>query len=116
VSPDGKSIAAVLTDHRTVKVWRLEGGEPEPVPGLPHTAILIGWTDDSKGLVVSDMDRQLLRVDVKTGKHTPVNTIGLPDLAGLKSLYISSALEDGRYYAYAYRKELTTLFLVTGMR
>jgi eukaryotic-like serine/threonine-protein kinase len=118
VSPDGKSIAAVFTDH-SIKVWQLEGGTPQAVPGLDaEKNSLIGWTDDGSALMVhgTEVPAQVSRVDFRTGKRVDIRTVAPPDRAGLAGVMVDSTLNDGRYYAYSYEKDFTTIFVVTGMR
>jgi hypothetical protein len=119
LSPDGKSIAAVFAD-RTIKTWRLDGGEPRLVPGLNSDGdTLIGWSDNGNALFIQNGhsgSARLERVDAQSGARTLVRTVAPPDHAGLNGVFVTSVREDGRYYAYWYRKQLTTLFVVTGMR
>jgi hypothetical protein len=88
------------------------------VPGLTPADTVVGWTSDSRGLMVQPPGRpvRLERLDLATGKRTPIRTIDQPDGSGLVSMRIADAIDDGRYYAYGYSKELTTLFTVTGVR
>jgi hypothetical protein len=118
LSPDGNWIAAVFADG-TVKTWPLDGGSPQVVPGLNSRADTpISWSADGKALLTqpNNADR-LERVDIETGGRKLIRNIGGPsDHAGLVRLRVTSVREDGRYYAYNYRKILKTLYLVSGIR
>ena len=94
------------------------GGEPKTVPDLnPDRDILIGWSDNSADLFIQiGINGRIERVDVPTGQRTLLRTVGPPDRAGFQEAYVNSIRQDGKYYAYWYWKQLTTLFLVDGLR
>ena len=56
---------------------------------------------------------RLERVDLASGKRTPVRELGPPDRAGVIQLVGVSVVADGRAYAYGYWKRFSKLFLAT---
>jgi hypothetical protein len=88
------------------------------VPNLSTTEGVVAWSHDGTALFVQNYDvpAKLDRVDVATGKRTFIKVLAPPDRAGLIRVRVSSLLDEGRYYAYEYAKQLTTLFVVTGAR
>jgi hypothetical protein len=61
---------------------------------------------------------RVFRVDVATGRREPWLDTSPPDPAGVNAqTFVGTALSpDGRYYAYAYLRTLSDLFLVEGLR
>jgi Tol biopolymer transport system component len=119
VSPDGKFIAVSSgTLDSATRIMPFTGGDPRPVPGLLAGDLVFAWTRDSKALLVqtADLPAQLDRLDPAAGTRTHIRSIAHPDRAGGLNLRVNSVLEDGRFYAYGYRRELATLYVVTGCR
>lgn len=117
LSPDGRAVVA-HEDNGPDQVWELGGGPPRPIPGLTPTERVVGWTQDGRGLYavnLREMPCRLLRVDLATGRKTPLLTVQPDDLAGLS---VSNFLvtPDGRSYAYAYRRVLSELYLFEGLK
>ena len=56
------------------------------------------------------------RLDLATGKRTPVKTLMPADRAGLIDLSFVSLSTDARSYVYSYKRVLSTLYLVDGLR
>jgi dipeptidyl aminopeptidase/acylaminoacyl peptidase len=117
VAPDNRTLVVGLSDGST-HILPADGGPLRSVPGLATTDSVVAWSHDGTALFVqnSDVPVKLDRVDVATGKRTFVRPFAPPDRTGLVGVLISSLLDDGRYYAYGYTKQLTTLFVVTGAR
>jgi eukaryotic-like serine/threonine-protein kinase len=117
VSPDGLTIAVRFVDG-TTRVWPFAGGQPRAVPGISSDDRVVDWSRDSKALLLQPpgLPARLERLDLATGKRTLIRTVEPPDHAGLLSVVFQSVLEDGKYYAVSYNRNLTTLFVVTGVR
>jgi hypothetical protein len=94
------------------------GGDSRPVRGLLAGDRVVAWTRDSKALVVqtTELPAQLERLDPAAGTRTHLRSIAPPDRAGALDAQVHSVLEDGRFYAYGYRRDLATLYVVTGCR
>ena len=55
------------------------------------------------------------RIDVVTGVRTRIRTVAPPDSTGINRTSLTYWNEKTHSYAYAYTKELTQLFTVTGV-
>ncbi len=114
-SPDG---AFVIADR---KLYPLAGGDPREVPGLDPLDRIVRWTPDGKGLflrrAVSVSVVQVLRLDLATGKRTPVRTIeALPEAAGMGGIGQLLLSGDASAYVYGYGVTMSDLYLVKGLR
>jgi len=119
VSPDGKLVAVSSgTLDSATRIMPFTGGDPRPVRGLLAGDRVVAWTRDSKALLVrtADLPAQLDRLDPVAGTRTHLGSLAPPDRAGAIYLGVTSVLDDGRFYAYGYRRELSTLSVVTGCR
>jgi len=125
VTPDGQSVLAA--DSANTWRWYMVGSDrSRPAPGFgladldsPGHARAIGWTRDGKTLLVgsgTDVPARIESVDITTGRRRVVADIGPADRVGLSSLVVTSVSADGRQYAYDYKKELSTLFVVSGVK
>jgi hypothetical protein len=114
--PDLKAVAAA----RDGKYWiyPLDGGARREIPGLQQAPLR--WSPDGSGLWVfrngSARQRGVDRVDVVTGKRTPLLTID--ELQGVATPRITSLgiADDGKSYVYCTASHSSLLFSVDGMR
>jgi serine/threonine protein kinase/Tol biopolymer transport system component len=117
VSPDGRWVAALAPDRRTV-LYPTEGGEPRAVPGLEPEEVVVRWTTDGRGIYVAARAQEtplsVSRVDLATGRREEVHSFGPADAAGVLNVGPVLLSEDGKSYVYSYRRLLDDLHLVTG--
>jgi DNA-binding winged helix-turn-helix (wHTH) protein/Tol biopolymer transport system component len=116
ISPDGKQIAGVGQDRKTV-ILPASGGEPRALP-TPFSAVPVRWSADGKALFVRQRDNwtsiRIFRCDLATTQCrmwkelTPSDQVGM---AGILDVVISA---DERLFAYSYMKVLSELFVVNG--
>jgi hypothetical protein len=121
ISPDGKWAAAVnATGNGTpVELWPLDGGDPRPVPGSQSGDRPVAWTTDGRGLWIfqrGDMPAPVYHLDIETGRRQVWRTIAPADSSGVHSLQQFRITRDGRSYFYSYRRVLSQLYTVTGLR
>jgi hypothetical protein len=119
VSPDGKLVAVSSgTLDNATRIMPFTGGDPRPVRGLLAGDRVVAWARDSKALLVrtADLPAKLDRLDPVAGTRTHLRSLAPPDRAGAMDLGVTSVLDDGWSYAYSYRRELATLYVVTGCR
>ncbi len=117
ISPDGKSLAAVLPDGR-LAVFPADGGEGRPIPDLPVGQLPVGWTSDGDSLLVFDLyesPAQVLRVNASTGKRELWKRVAISDPAGVHGYPSIRVTPDERAYAYSYARFLSELYFVEGL-
>ncbi|MDL2717229.1 MAG: WD40 repeat domain-containing serine/threonine protein kinase [Acidobacteriota bacterium] len=120
VSPDGK-FAAVKDPKGAVVLWPVEGGEPRPLPGTTAEDWVAQW-EGTKGLYLASgkVPVRIDRYDLTTGKRKFWKELGPADTTGVTSLSVDSLFRvivtpDGKSYAYSFMRDLSQLFLVTGL-
>ena len=119
VSPDGRWVAALAPDRRTV-LYPADGGEPRMVPGVEREEIVIRWAADGRSVYVALRSRDtpitVARVDLATGRREVIRSFAPADSAGVMSVGPVLLSADGKSYVYSYRRLLEDLHLVTGVR
>jgi len=114
-SPDGTFLIA------SRKLYPIGGGDPKAIPGLEQADGIVRWTPDGKGLFVRRGIRpgvvQVSRLDLATGKQTPVRIIeALPAAAGMGGIGGLLLSGDASAYVYGYGVTMSDLYLVKGLR
>ncbi|HUL73887.1 MAG TPA: protein kinase [Vicinamibacterales bacterium] len=127
VTPDGTSSALLADDGRTLllrssagayQVMSIGGGPAADVKGLTPADFPFSWTRDGRGIVVVAgfaIPTRIERVDVATGARTPIKELAPPDRAGVNVIVPNQWIEDGRGYVYSYFRELSKLFVASGV-
>ena len=128
VTPEGTSDGIPSPDGRFVLVqnsagehllYPLEGGEPRPVKSVAATDRLIRWSPDGHSLFVygaTEVPTRVERVDLASGRRELFRILSPAEPAGVLGFLGVSLSDDGKSYAYADRRELSTLFVVEGAR
>jgi serine/threonine protein kinase len=123
ISPDGMAIFANGPDGLPI-VYNLDGTTSRVLKGLDRDDWPIRWSSDRDVLFVASAPgppgpdvypMKVYRLNVGTGERVLSAEIPVPDLAGfgMHSLLLSP---DGKSYFYTYTRELSTLFVVDGLR
>ena len=118
ISTDGKRFIARTPDGKPL-AYPIEGGEPTALAGFETGDVAVGWTADDRGLFVQRSGApvaKIERVDLATGRAEPWKEILPSDATGV--VRVSSVLisPDGTFYAYAYSRVLSNLYLVEGLK
>jgi eukaryotic-like serine/threonine-protein kinase len=116
ISPDGKQIAGVSQDEKTV-VFPASGGELRALP-IPFSAVPLRWSADGKSLFVSQLTNwasmRIFRFDFATSQCRLWKEVTPSDRVGLDGILALSISADERCFAYSYMRVLSELFVVTG--
>jgi eukaryotic-like serine/threonine-protein kinase len=118
VSMDGKRFLAWGPEGR-VRVCPIDGGQSTPLPGIEPGEVVTGWTSDDRALYVQRAGgpgARIDRFDLATGHRDLWKEILPSDPTGVirtSSVFISP---EGTFYAYAYSRVLSNLFLVEGVK
>jgi len=116
ISPDGTQVAAI-SPNGVVTVYPVSGGEPVIVPGVEPTEQPVQWSRDGRSILVWDRSfpARIQRVSLADGTRELVLEIMPEDPAGV--LYGQILLTPGgEHYVYRYRRDISSLFLVEGLR
>ena len=123
LSPDGTRMALYATDTKTSEVtfwiFPVGGGERTPLKGILPKEVLQAWTEDGKGLYVFErgtVPTQIVRVDVITGRREPWNVFVPADPAGIRGITNFEITRDAKRVAFNYKRVLSQLFLVEGLK
>jgi dipeptidyl aminopeptidase/acylaminoacyl peptidase len=121
ITRDGKTVLAIDRDQK----WRwhpLDGGPPREAAGMRSTDgffDVLGWSPDGAQLFVrngSDVPVLIDRLDVATGRRTPLAEVGPVDRTGILTFDVSNISKNGAQYSFTYWQRLSTLFVVTPTR
>jgi Tol biopolymer transport system component len=118
LSPDGRTVAAVGPDGKGY-FYPIPAGEPHPIKGLNDGEVPAGWTSDSNSIYVdrpSDLPAKVYRLNVETGQRTLWKQLMPPDPAGVEYVGPILPTPDGKSYVYGYRRMLSDLYVVDGLK
>ncbi len=118
VSPDGKLVTAPIPDGNA-EIFSIEGGPSRPVRGLEPGELPVQWSDDGRALYVlkpEGLPAKLFRLDLETGQRSLWKEIAPSDPAGVFGIEPIRLTRDGKSYVYSYRRLLTDLYLVGGLK
>jgi dipeptidyl aminopeptidase/acylaminoacyl peptidase len=118
ISPDGRK--AVLQDAEGRHVLQpTEGGEPRTLPGLAPAEQPLRWSRDSRSLFAyrpGEVPARVFRLDVSSGRREPWLTLAPADASGVLAVSPVLLTPDGGAYVYGYRRILSDLYAVSGLR
>jgi eukaryotic-like serine/threonine-protein kinase len=95
------------------------GGEPKKVAGLDSQDVVAGWTTDPDTIYALQRNSfpvRLETVNLSSGERKLWKEIVPPDLAGALLPINIQITPDGSAYAYTYRRVLSDLFLIKGLK
>lgn len=117
ISPDGKLVVA--SDSELTLLYPVEGGTPVPIQGLDPRDRPIRWTADGQSMYAYHRESgitKIFRLHLKTGSRELVREIVPSDRAGVTFVEPVLFTPDGKSYVYSYFRELTSLYLVDGLK
>jgi tRNA A-37 threonylcarbamoyl transferase component Bud32/Tol biopolymer transport system component len=117
-SPDGRRIATAMAG-KAAQVWPIDGGDPSPLPGSEPGDRPILWSQDGRTVYVVVPENKSARLDaveVASGRRSTVRILSPADAAGIVSVDFVTLSADARVYAYSYRRMLSALYQVDGLR
>ena len=115
---DGRRIAAALFGG-PLQLWSIDGGDPVPLPASQPGDLPAQWSPDGRTLYVVQKQEKTARIDaidLASGRRTPFRTLSPADRAGVISVdFVQLRAETGAYI-YSYRRILSALYQVDGLR
>jgi eukaryotic-like serine/threonine-protein kinase len=118
LSPNGRAVAAVGADGKGY-FYPIPAGQPRPIKGLNDGEVPVGWTADSGSIYVyrpSDLPAKVFRLNIETGQRTLWKQLMPPDPAGVEYVGPILPTPDGKAYVYGYRRMLSDLYVVDGLK
>ena len=118
LSPDGKMVASVGPDQKGY-LFPTSSGESRMVPGFQVGEVPVAWSPDGQFLYIykgGDLPAKVYRLNIANGSRTLWRQLMPPDPAGVE--YVGPVLPtpDGKAYVYGYRRLLSDLYLVEGLK
>lgn len=118
LSPDGTVAAAIGPDGKAY-LFPVSTGDPRVIPGMQAGEIPVQFSSDGRSLFVyrgGDLPAKVFQLEIATGKRALWKQLMPPDPAGVE--YVGPVLPtpDGKSYAYGYRRLLSDLYLVDGLK
>jgi len=116
VSPDGQQVLA--KNKGRFLLYPVKGGEPKSLAEAAGNETPIRWHASGDSIFVGRMGKiniDLLRLDARTGAKTVVRELRPPDPVGVTSSSVT-VTPDGSSYAFSFQRDLSNLFLVTGLK
>jgi eukaryotic-like serine/threonine-protein kinase len=117
ISPDGASVLAVGPDEHVWVVSAGEFGAYRTLEGTKNYAP-IRWSADGESLFFyerGEVPARIRRLDVATGAESEWLEIAPPDPAGVVEFLRILLTPDARSYAYTFTRDLSELYLATGL-
>jgi eukaryotic-like serine/threonine-protein kinase len=116
VSPDAKQMVAKREGQ--FFLYPVSGGVPRVIADAAPNESAIRWHASGDSIFIGRMghtDIDLLRMDARSGAKTIVRQLRPPDPVGVTSSSVT-VTPDGAAYAFSFQRDLSNLFLVTGLK
>jgi eukaryotic-like serine/threonine-protein kinase len=117
ISPDGKLVIA--PDHDgLLSLFPIDGGPARPIPGINPGQRFVQWSEDGKSIYLrgEGMPVAVAKVDLAGGHQTAILHLMPADPSGVASIATVVLSRDGKTYAYNYRRLLSELMVVDGLK
>ncbi len=121
ISPDSKTVAAIGPDGKgyLFPVEPADKSEPRAIAGFDSNDLPIEWSSDGLALYVykrGETPANVYRLNLKTGTKTSVRQLEPFDPAGVYLIGPVAFTADAKTSVYGYRRVLSTLSLVNGLK
>lgn len=115
---DGKYVLGQDQQQNSVALYPIEGGQPIPLPKWTAGDEPVGHTTDNHSFFVrnGDLPANIYRFDFSQGTRQFVRQLRPSDPAGMERIGDVLMTPDGKYYVYGGTRELSNLFMVTGLK
>jgi len=117
VSPDGKVAVGIRADG--IHLQELEGLGTRKIAAAEPGETAVRWTADGRSLFTAVRDGissfRLYRVDVVSGSRTLWKELKTADPVGV-TMFSVVVTPDGRSYGYSYQRDVSDLYMISGLR
>jgi Tol biopolymer transport system component len=117
VSPDGSRVVGQDAEGHS-RLYSVDGGPSEPVPGLAGGDRVLQWAEGGRALFVGRRAGpvwRIRRLDLQTGREAPWTEITPRETAGLRLSWVYLT-PNGRFWVQSYSRLLTDLYVAEGLR
>ena len=118
ISPDGRVVASVGPDGRG-KLYPVDGGTARGISGFVVGDLPVQWSSDGRSLYVlrrGELPARVYRLDPSTGRRDLWKEFVPSDPDGIVDINPILITPDGNSYVYSYRRALSDLYLVEGLK
>lgn len=119
ISPDGQWLIAYDATG-TAALYPISGGKPSPIVGLAESDTPIRWTDREDWIYVQEgccsFPLKVFRLNIRTGARELWRELALNETEGITDGPNISPAPDGKSYLYSYRRNVSTLYVVDGLK
>jgi eukaryotic-like serine/threonine-protein kinase len=116
---NGKRGAAIGYTQPGVSIIPMDGGPSRMVRGSQRGDRPVAWTADGKALWIFrrfEVPLQVIRLDIETGNRQIWKTLVPADATGVYSVTEFAITPSGSAYYYSYKRLLSQLYQVRGLR
>ena len=100
-------------------LYPVDGGDPRPIPGREDLEVPVQWTDDGSTLYVyrsGELPARVSLLNVTDGSRRLWHELEPNDTAGVFGIDYLAVNPGGDGYVYSYRRLLSTLYVIEGLR
>jgi eukaryotic-like serine/threonine-protein kinase len=117
VSDDGETVVG-SDENLGVTFYPLAGGPPRSIPNSNSSERFVQWGPDAHSIYVrgSGVPTPISLVNIATGQKNQVLNLVPADPSGVQTLYVVAMTRDAKSYAYCFRRSLSQLLLVQGLK
>ncbi|PYX55372.1 MAG: hypothetical protein DMG76_18255 [Acidobacteria bacterium] len=118
ISPDGKEVAAVGPDQKGY-LYPVGGGDPRLIPSLGAGELPVAWSSDGHSIFVyrsAELPAKVDLIELSSGRRTHWKELRPSDPAGVEFIGPILMTADARTYVYGYRRLLSDLYVVEGLK
>jgi len=120
VTPDGRFVAGLSAEAGAAyALYPVAGGPSRAIRGLVATDQPLRFSPDGRFLFAqeaSGVPVRVVRLDLATGERRRWLALAPPDRSGVASIPVIDVTPDGRSYLYDYLRDLSDLYVVSGLR
>jgi eukaryotic-like serine/threonine-protein kinase len=118
ISPDGRYVTAQGTNSSSV-LCAVDNGTLWPIPGLLPGDTAAQWSEDSSAIYVfrfGEVPVKIFRLDTRTGDRNLIRALQPMEHGGVISIAPVVMSRDATRFAYSYYQNLSSLYIISGLR